>query len=121
MNRSGRIFVITHLYPLAMAIQMQWGSYTQPWGVLFQITPALFIFELLGEWKRTSSIKLTFHERQFVNYFIYTFIVLHAYYVACLFASKSWIACHNQFIIWFGLITTIFYISINVARKIKFR
>jgi hypothetical protein len=121
MSRNGRLFLITHLYPLGMAIQMQWGSWTPVWNVLFQITPVLFIFMLLCEWKKTSSIKLSWHERQFINYFIFCFVILHIYYIACLFASNKWIKTHNIFVIWFTVITIIFYTYINVARKIKYR
>jgi ACR3 family arsenite efflux pump ArsB len=121
MSRNGRLFLITHLYPLAMAVQMQWGDYTSAWNVLFQITPVFFVGLIIAEWIRTSSIKLGWHERQFLYYFGYCFVILHLYYVACLFASRNRILQHNHFMIWFAFITTIFYTYTHVARKIRFR
>lgn len=119
MNRAGKLLLLTHGYPLFMVCHMQWGNSSLFSNILFQVIPVLFIFLLIGEWKMTSNKKLVWHERQYLNYFIFCFVILHFYYIACFFEGKEWIERHNQYFFWYGVITTLFYTYIHVKRKIN--
>jgi len=125
MSRSAQILIYTHAYILTMICQLHFGNKELLSQVSFNVLPIIFIFLLLGLWKRTSSIKLTWHERQFINYFIFCFAILHFYYIACFFeintGNVGWIRVHNQYFFYYGLVTTLFYTFINVARRSKFR
>lgn len=121
MSRAFRLFLITHGYPLAMVCHMQWGNKSGVSKILFQVIPIVFVFLLIAEWVRTSSIKLGRQERHYLDYFSFTFIMLHIYYIICYFEGKEWTDKHNQYFFWYGIITTVFYITIHVYRKIKLR
>ena len=121
MSRPLKLFIITHLYPLFMVCHMKFGNSGLFSILLFQVVPIVFVFGLLAEWKATSSIKLAWYERQYINYFIFCFCILHLYYVACLLESPAWVKTHNQYFFCYGLITFTFYTYIHVARKLKYR
>lgn len=128
MNRNGKLLFITHLYPIATVLHMQYGDWCLRCKLINAILPVLFIFAILQVWQDTSSIKLSWIERQHLAFFKWCFFCFHFYYGLCAYViatatskgqrdSYNWINGHNHFIFYFSLLTTIFYIFIYVHRK----
>jgi hypothetical protein len=117
MNRQARLFIITHLYPLAMVSHMKFGDWCTRCQLIFNFAPFIFIFLIIAEWKNTSGIKLHWAERQSLNYFVFSFAMFHLYYCACALSSKEWVKAHNNYFFWFILLTGVFYIFTYAYRK----
>ena len=124
MSRNGRIFLITHLYPLFTALELQYaynllGDLTD--SLLYNIAPVFFIILIVNEWKQTSAVKLCFSERRSLTFFVYSFISFHVYYCLCSIensiGNRSWVSEHNNFVFYFIILSFTFYLSSYATKR----
>jgi len=109
MRRQAQIFVLTHFYPLFIAILL----YREKWDrlalVLMYTVPALIIIRLFWLWQSTSQIKLTFRERTFIKYFMCSTGFYYGYCLLTIFAMPDWIKNKNVQVASYFIITVLFY------------
>lgn len=115
MSRQTKIFAICHLYPILMALHMQFLDWSKVPMVLFYVLPMFFVCILVQIWIKTSHKRLCASERRSLYLFIYFFLMLHVYYCICTILSGTtkgdlWILKHNLFIFYIFIFISIFYI-----------
>lgn len=116
MIRQRLIFILTHGYPLFIAVHLYFGDWCRTCQVMFNIAPLIAFGGLFYIWLQTSNVRLTIAERFYIKYFICNLLFIYSYYCLCIFSMPKWVYSHDWQVCVFVLITLIFY-CLNHERK----
>lgn len=106
--RSKFIFILTHFYPVFIALHLYFGDNTRASRILLAIVP-LFIFGAVFMLLISGPVKISKREKFNVRYLVSNMVFIGCYYTLCLFSLPAWAYARNYQAEAFILITLTFY------------
>lgn len=108
MSRATAVLILTHGYPLFIALHWVFADDCRMCQVMVAVAPLLF-FGTLFMILKNSRTKLNLKERFNIGYLVYMMLSIAGYYCICIFKTPTWVYDTNfQAALFLGL-TIIFY------------
>lgn len=117
MKRQRTMLILTHGYPLFLAMHLYFGDWCRKCQVIFNIVPMIVFGGLFLIWRNTSHVKLNNTEKFYLGYFIFNIVFIYCFYCICIFSSPKWIYDRNYQVGAFIFVTLLFYIFNYRDRK----
>lgn len=108
MSRKGAIFLLTHGYPVFLALHLYFGDWCRRCQVLFNVVPLIVFGGLFYIWSAYRQ-PLDNYEKFCIKYLIGNLAFITCYYELCIFSHEKWIYNKNWQVALFLLITVTFY------------
>ncbi len=109
MKRDRIILLLTHGYPLAIAMHLYFGDWCRMCQVLYNIIPLIVFGGLFYIWKEKGYIRLSKKEQFYLSYLIWNIFFIIGYYTICIFSLPEWVIDKNVQVVLFLIVTFLFY------------